>query len=52
MERAVVYLRVSTKEQATTQSLDAQRKACTEYCHQHGLELVRVDQTGVEPVTS
>ena len=42
MERAVVYLRVSTKEQATTQSLDAQRKACTEYCRQHGLELVKV----------
>ena len=42
MERAVVYLRVSTKEQATTQSLGAQRKACTEYCRQHGLELVKV----------
>ena len=37
-----MYLRVSTKEQATTQSLDAQRKACTEYCRQHGLELVKV----------
>ena len=42
MQGAVVYLRVSTKEQATNQSLNAQRKACTEYCHQHDLELVEV----------
>jgi site-specific DNA recombinase len=42
MQKAVVYLRVSTKEQATTQSLGAQLEGCTGYCRQHDLELVRV----------
>ena len=42
MQRTLVYLRVSTKEQATTQSLDAQLKTCTAYCHQNNLELIRV----------
>src|SRR5262245_59579334 len=40
--RAVVYCRVSTKEQTQNLSLPTQRRACEEYCQRQGLEVVRV----------
>ena len=42
MMRAVVYCRVSTKEQAENLSLPTQKKACLDYCARHGLEVDRV----------
>ena len=40
--RAVVYCRVSTKEQTQNLSLPTQRRACTEYCEQNGFAVERV----------
>ncbi len=40
--RAVVYTRVSTKEQAENLSLQAQRTVCETFCHQQGWEVDRV----------
>jgi len=40
--KAVVYLRVSTKEQAQNLSLPTQRRACDEYCRREGLDVVKV----------
>jgi DNA invertase Pin-like site-specific DNA recombinase len=33
---AVIYIRVSTKEQTSNLSLPTQRKSCVEYCQKHG----------------
>lgn len=40
--RAVIYCRVSTKEQVENLSLGTQQKACTEYCQRHGIEIDQV----------
>ena len=40
--RAVVYCRVSTKEQTQNLSLDTQQRACEEYCNRNGYEVARV----------
>src|SRR5262245_26111581 len=40
--RAVIYCRVSTKEQTLNLSLPTQRRACEEYCRREGLEVARV----------
>ena len=40
--RAVVYCRVSTKEQTQNFSLATQQKTCEGYCAQHGIEVARV----------
>ena len=40
--RAVIYCRVSTKEQAKNLSLPAQRKACTRFCEDQGWKVDRV----------
>jgi DNA invertase Pin-like site-specific DNA recombinase len=40
--RAVVYCRVSTKDQVQNLSLPTQEKACIEYCHRHGYDVDRV----------
>jgi site-specific DNA recombinase len=42
MQRAVIYCRVSTKEQVENLSLATQEKACREYCARNGLTVVRV----------
>jgi DNA invertase Pin-like site-specific DNA recombinase len=39
--RAVIYCRVSTKEQTLNLSLPTQLKACREYCRQRGYSIVR-----------
>lgn len=40
--RAVVYCRVSTKEQAENFSLPTQEKACADYCQRNGFAMDRV----------
>ncbi|NNE48463.1 MAG: recombinase family protein, partial [Rhodothermales bacterium] len=40
--KAVVYCRVSTKEQTKNLSLPAQRKACRQYCDDNGWKVDRV----------
>jgi len=40
--RAVIYCRVSTKEQTQNLSLPTQRKACIEYCERNGLTVDRI----------
>ncbi|WP_413933494.1 recombinase family protein [Nitrospira sp. BLG_1] len=40
--RVVIYTRVSTKEQTKNLSLQTQKKACTEYCLNHGYEVDRI----------
>ncbi len=42
MPRAVIYCRVSTKEQTQNLSLPTQKRACEEYCEREGLEVARV----------
>ncbi len=42
MHHAVIYCRVSTKEQTKNLSLATQRKACVDYCQTHGIEVARV----------
>jgi DNA invertase Pin-like site-specific DNA recombinase len=39
--RAVLYCRVSTKEQTHNLSLPTQTRACREYCERHQLEVAR-----------
>jgi site-specific DNA recombinase len=40
MVRAVIYVRVSTKEQAENLSLSTQIRACEEYCHRQGFAVL------------
>jgi DNA invertase Pin-like site-specific DNA recombinase len=40
--RAVIYCRVSTKEQAKNLSLPAQKKACIRFCGDQGWKVDRV----------
>ena len=40
--RAVIYARVSTKEQTRNLSLETQERACREYCEQNGWEVAEV----------
>jgi site-specific DNA recombinase len=40
--KAVIYCRVSTKEQVENLSLETQEKACRRYCLQQSIEIVRV----------
>ena len=40
--RAVIYCRVSTKEQLSNLSLPLQRKTCEHYCHKEGIEVDKV----------
>ena len=40
--KAVIYCRVSTKEQTQNLSLPTQRKASIEYCRNHGYEVDRI----------
>ena len=40
--KAVIYCRVSTKDQTTNLSLPTQLKACTDFCHNHGLEVDKI----------
>jgi DNA invertase Pin-like site-specific DNA recombinase len=40
MVGAVIYIRVSTKEQTENLSLATQLKACEEYCERQGFEVV------------
>jgi site-specific DNA recombinase len=40
MVGAVIYIRVSTKEQTENLSLSTQLKACEEYCERHGFEVL------------
>jgi len=42
MLRAVIYCRVSTKEQTKNSSLPVQEKACREYCHREGHEVAAI----------
>lgn len=42
MDRAVIYLRVSTTQQVDNYSLANQQRACLEYCNQRGIEVVQV----------
>lgn len=41
MVGAVIYIRVSTKEQTENLSLPTQLRACEEYCHREGFEIVQ-----------
>jgi site-specific DNA recombinase len=41
-QRAVVYCRVSTKEQVNNLSLPVQQRACLEYCDRQGISIARV----------
>lgn len=40
MVGAVIYIRVSTKEQTENLSLPTQLRACEEYCHREGFEIL------------
>jgi hypothetical protein len=40
MVGAVIYIRVSTKEQTENLSLPAQLRACEEYCRREGFEIL------------
>ena len=40
--KAVIYCRVSTKDQVSNLSLPTQRKACVEYCQRQGYDVDRV----------
>jgi site-specific DNA recombinase len=42
VNRAVIYCRVSTKEQVENFSLPTQQKACRDYCAQHNFEVDKV----------
>jgi len=39
LNRAVIYCRVSTKEQTHNLSLSTQLRTCREYCERHGIEV-------------
>ncbi len=40
MVGAVIYIRVSTKEQTENLSLPTQLRACEEYCRREGIEIL------------
>ena len=40
--RAIIYCRVSTKEQTCNFSLPTQRKACSQYCQEHGFSVDKI----------
>jgi DNA invertase Pin-like site-specific DNA recombinase len=40
MAGAVIYIRVSTKEQTENLSLPTQLRACEEYCRREGLDVL------------
>ena len=40
--RAVIYCRVSSKEQLKNLSRPSQQKACIEYCEQRGFEIDKI----------
>src|SRR5258708_875201 len=42
MPKAVIYCRVSTKEQVSNLSLSTQQKQCSAYCERHGIDVDRV----------
>ncbi len=42
MSGAIIYCRVSTKEQTENLSLPTQLKACRDYCQREGLEVIQV----------
>ena len=42
MRKAVIYARVSTKEQAQNLSLPTQKRACQDYCRRHSYQVVEV----------
>ena len=42
MPRAVIYCRVSTREQTENLSLPTQKQACEEYCRREGWEVARL----------
>ena len=42
MPSAVIYCRVSTKEQTQNLSLPTQRRSCEEYCRREGLEVAKI----------
>lgn len=44
MDRAALYLRVSTLEQAAGNSLDGQRRECRDYCDRMGYRVARIYQ--------
>ena len=46
LKRAVIYIRVSTKEQTDNLSLEFQELRCREYCERHVIEVVRVLEDG------
>ena len=52
MERAVVYVRVSTSEQVNNYSLDTQVQACTDFCKREGIEVVKVFREEGESATN
>jgi DNA invertase Pin-like site-specific DNA recombinase len=49
MVGAVIYVRVSTKEQTANLSLPTQLKACEEYCQRQGFEVLARFGEGTEP---
>lgn len=53
MAGAVIYIRVSTKEQAENLSLPTQLRACEEYCRREGLDvLARFKEEGESAKTA
>ena len=42
MQRAYIYVRVSTVEQTSNLSLETQRRLCTEYCERNGFVVDRI----------
>ena len=44
---ALIYCRVSTKDQVQNLSLSTQRKTCREYCERHGYEKRKVNLSTV-----
>ncbi|MBW4888453.1 recombinase family protein [Mucilaginibacter sp. HMF5004] len=51
-KRAVIYTRVSSKDQATNLSLDTQRKACIEYALKRNYDVVKFFGATYESATS
>jgi site-specific DNA recombinase len=41
-QRAIIYCRVSTKEQVANLSLPVQQRACLDYCERQGISIARV----------
>ncbi len=51
-QRAVVYCRVSSKEQTTNFSLPVQQKACLDYCQRQGIAVAKVFLEGESAKTA